>query len=1194
MQTFLLINDSAKSSLKKSQRILAKYLPQLGPATYLGPLSAEGLGALRDELTGASSRYLSVACYLVKHDLQPELQFIVGSTRGFDAETGLYAHRTHTKKAALPYFSGTYTSKLLARVVRLAALTHDLGKMSRAFQEKLWRAIHKKPGAAEYIRHDAMSFFLLQRLFAGSLEGLKRLPDLTGDDLARLVDCASADELKAKFSRLLCEELERLDRVLDPRKISARAAARAKAPEEPVTPEALICGITAFLALTHHRLPGTGTHAKRSTYSYQESLDTSASAYFNPSLNDEYRACLEFSQNLFQADHDLGQQLIRAVDELQATLLELPAEFDLQAFLRLCLLHARPTLVLADHVGSAMRSKEAIPEGALLANTSLGKLPDTFEAGDPLATHIRNVVSHTRRQTQLALNLVAGQLDGFPTLSIGGQRNIDAKRAPVGPFAWQSQAFDHLRTHHSNLPAFVAVTAGTGSGKTIMSAQIMRALGSTRFTYALGLRSLTLQTGQSYQEDLGLMASDCAVVIGDAVAKKAFEAQRSASKSAKGPELEATPGSESLEQDDLIVVASQPEQPGWLETFADTHGKTSARQALDGRNVDFISAPVVVCTVDQIIGITQLRTVRKALRYRRLQSASLILDEIDNYGPSELKHLASLCFMAGYARQHLVCLSATMGQLHFESLFEAWQAGVQMNQALTGLSDTVYLATVSNVCPPVSRQVSCADGLPAALAHVREYNDQTIAAQNLRQPKVLPRVLHATARDYPAIQDEALRLHALNATPVDDRLASAGFIRMTTVKSARRLAKHLLETKDLPPDTAMSVVCYHSKYSALELSVIDRTLNTLTNRKRLKLGQEFSEHAIDSIIRPLAALHPGVKNLVIIVVTTSIIETGRDHDYDWAILEPNSHRSIIQGAGRIRRHRDGWADPRVNLSLIECPDRLLDPKGNPRSRNPVNVFSLPGPFTALAHARPGDTDEDWENAVWRAQKKLKHTEALEPHWERDSRAMGFLHHMSSDGVRSSIALQDPKTLTNPLAVMEQSVLHNALLATANNSPRSTAYDSVAARDLRHKSLYLTDWAYLEPFRGSSGLESWRVFLLSRRDAEAKLLRTHRMPVNAVGNASTTFPDPVQLACTSRSLLCLPYLAGTPKATAQEAMAAVLSGELEAYRAKGLAPYELSHLTGYTPQSWTEEAPEVWYDTLLGYNDKSADPKKGAR
>jgi CRISPR-associated endonuclease/helicase Cas3 len=34
-----------------------------------------------------------------------------------------------------------------------------------------------------------------------------------------------------------------------------------------------------------------------------------------------------------------------------------------------------------------------------------------------------------------------------------------------------------------------------------------------------------------------------------------------------------------------------------------------------------------------------------------------------------------------------------------------------------------------------------------------------------------------------------------------------------------------------------------------------------------------------------------------------VAEVGRDHDYDWAIAEPSSMRSIIQIAGRIQRHR---------------------------------------------------------------------------------------------------------------------------------------------------------------------------------------------------------------------------------------------------------------------------------------------------
>jgi len=46
-----------------------------------------------------------------------------------------------------------------------------------------------------------------------------------------------------------------------------------------------------------------------------------------------------------------------------------------------------------------------------------------------------------------------------------------------------------------------------------------------------------------------------------------------------------------------------------------------------------------------------------------------------------------------------------------------------------------------------------------------------------------------------------------------------------------------------------------------------------------------------------------IKHHLFVVLATSVAEVGRDHDYDWAIVEPSSMRSIIQLAGRIQRHR---------------------------------------------------------------------------------------------------------------------------------------------------------------------------------------------------------------------------------------------------------------------------------------------------
>lgn len=1050
--------------------------------------------------------------------------------------------------------AGSYTTKLINRLLCLAAFTHDLGKMSVAFQAKLRRAMSGEPGSAEFIRHDALSFLMLKTLCAGALEPLKGLPWLSADELSSKLTQASAQSLQDSFTLHLREDLKLLEQALSP--APSRSASESVSGH---SLEALACALVAFLSLTHHRLPGLGKHANRKAYTYLESF--SADTYFNPKLSTDYRASITIASNAFLDDHPLGQQLIRAIEDLQQLLAAAPADLNLRHLVQACLLHGRPTLVLGDHLASAMKSHEVVPAEALLANTrpSHSDGLEAFMPGDTLATHIRSVVRHTRKQAQAALNLISNQLDGFPSLSLGGQRNIDAKRSPTGKFAWQHQAYEHLHANYGGLPSFLVVTANTGSGKTILSAQAMRALRSERFTYALGLRSLTLQTGQSYKEDLGLMEADLAVVIGDSVAKKAFDV--------------AQAGSESLDQTDLLVV-SKGEDPEWLSSIKDPHKKVTPRQALGSHKIDFVSAPIVVCTVDQLIGVTQLRTVKKALDYRRVQSSDLILDEVDNYSADELKHLASLCFVAGYSRKHVVCLSATMGPIHTEALYEAYQAGIAMNHALTGLGDDIFFATVSNTCPPASLTIKAGD-VASVKRHVLAYNEDSIKEQLKFPAKVKDCVLPATARDYSAILGQALVLHASHAGKVGDQRVSAGFIRMNTVKNARRLAKHLYETADLPADTEIAVVCYHSKYSALELSCIDRLLNTLTNRKRLESGQEFSSAARKEIIEPLLAANPGKKNLVLIVVTTSIIETGRDHDYDWAIVEPNSHRSLIQAAGRIRRHREPGA-PGCNLAVIQYPDKSLDKVGVPQAVNPINAFSHPGPLTRLREdGKPAaNTADGWARTVRRASLALGGTAM--PDISRDCSAVGFLA-AYPDGVLSAVALEDPARIKNSLAKVEQWVLHDALLSASGAELKRSAYRAVSSRDIIQKSLQLTDWAYQESFRGSDPQDDMRVFL-AHRTPGTQDVRLRLEIVNVAGAAANVQRDKVRPHTPSRVLLVV--------GSASADMTAVLEKELRAYEGK-LSASELVSLSSYVPQAWGDSVPECWYNPLLGFNDKPA-------
>src|SRR5690625_4585353 len=73
--------------------------------------------------------------------------------------------------------------------------------------------------------------------------------------------------------------------------------------------------------------------------------------------------------------------------------------------------------------------------------------------------------------------------------------------------------------------------ASTGCGKTLANARIMYALAQpeqgARFTVALGLRTLTLQTGQAYKAQRMFLDDDqLAVRVGGAASKALFEFYR--------------------------------------------------------------------------------------------------------------------------------------------------------------------------------------------------------------------------------------------------------------------------------------------------------------------------------------------------------------------------------------------------------------------------------------------------------------------------------------------------------------------------------------------------------------------------------------------------------------------------------------------------------------------------------------------
>ena len=116
-------------------------------------------------------------------------------------------------------------------------------------------------------------------------------------------------------------------------------------------------------------------------------------------------------------------------------------------------------------------------------------------------------------------------------------------------------------------------------------------------------------------------------------------------------------------------------------------------------------------------------------------------------------------------------------------------------------------------------------------------------------------------------------------------------------------------------------MAYHSRQVLLMRHEQERYLDKILKRK--KGDTHIME---DETIRDHLDNCPA-KNIIFVLVATPVEEVGRDHDFDWAVIEPSSYRSFIQLAGRVLRHRQKEiTEP--NIAIMKYNYRALETKGN--------------------------------------------------------------------------------------------------------------------------------------------------------------------------------------------------------------------------------------------------------------------------
>ena len=480
-------------------------------------------------------------------------------------------------------------------------------------------------------------------------------------------------------------------------------------------------------------------------------------------------------------------------------------------------------------------------------------------------------------------------------------------------FAWQNRAFDlaeGLRARSADQGFFGVNMASTGCGKTLANGRILYALADSvrgaRFTVALGLRTLTLQTGDAYRDRLHLGSDEMAVLVGGAAVRALHEQQQAEAR------LQAN-GSESSAE--LVPEYNQVFYDGSLED-----GPLNRWLGENQPASKLLNAPILVCTIDHLMPATEgTRGGHQIPPMLRLMSSDLVLDEPDDFGMEDLPALSRLVHWAGMLGSRVLLSSATLPPALIEGLFQAYLAGrqqFQQHQGRPGQPLNVCCAWFDEFSAVASDHGGAETYRVEHQSFVQKRLARLARADARRHAEILPLPIAQAKREIvcaelaQALRPQLSRLHQLNGTvdPVSGKKISFGLVRFANINPLVAVARELIRL-GAESGQRIHLCVYHSRHPLLVRSAIEQRLDRLLNRK--KPQAVFAEPEIQQAL----AAGPETDHLFV-VLATAVAEVGRDHDYDWAIVEPSSMRSIIQLAGRVHRHRPDAYLP-TNLLLLD-------------------------------------------------------------------------------------------------------------------------------------------------------------------------------------------------------------------------------------------------------------------------------------
>lgn len=876
----LFVSQCQKRALTETRRILDQFAERRGQKVWQTPITSQGLDTVRRVLKKSARRNTAVACHWIRGKNHTELVWIVGNASRFNEDGAVPTNTTKRDVLKERDENDWHTAHDIRLLAEMAALFHDFGKANAAFIKKL---ISTKPIADAY-RHEWVSLRMFEAF-------VSKRPDESW--LQDLADEKTSDEWLKRIVR---------DDIASP--IVSPFARNSLPP---------LASMVGWLIVSHHRLPVCvdGSVRIERLKRLPASITSSWNSAREDSLPADKAACW-----MFPHGSPMGSERWRVrARKLATRMLERPGLLTTAWLDNPYVAHlSRLSLMLADHYYSSQAASPSLgdAEFPLFANTDR----KTRALKQRLDEHLIGVANHSATIARTLPRL----RELLPRIA---RHKGFVRRTAIAKFRWQDKAFDLASSlqERSAAQGFFGVNmASTGCGKTLANGRIMYGLSDpkigARFSIALGLRTLTLQTGQAYRERLALGDDDLAVMVGGAAVRQLFQLNNP-----EATELEMA-GSESSEEflgQSAHVHFEGALPPGSLSNWL--------KKSPDANKL--LAAPILVSTIDHLMPATEgTRGGRQIAPMLRLLSSDLVLDEPDDFGIEDLPALSRLVNWAGLLGSRVLLSSATLPPSMVQGLFAAYLAGrasYQKNRGIPGQGISIWCAWFDEFRCTSSEQ-SSEEHFANAHVDFATKRASKLSTKPQQRMATIERLVTGNVCEKnemrSALADSLLRsakqLHERHHSidPNSGKRVSFGLIRMANIDPLIDVTEAMAA---LPAglEAHVHLCCYHSRHPLLVRSRIEAELDRLLDRSS-------AERIFEKEPSLRRYLNSGdERNHLFIVLASPVAEVGRDHDYDWAIVEPSSMRSIIQLAGRIRRHRGGQCT-QPNLVLLDTNLKHLE------------------------------------------------------------------------------------------------------------------------------------------------------------------------------------------------------------------------------------------------------------------------------